>query len=343
MAPFSKNSERLKGKIANVRIYSEALKNEDIWNDMVADVPSLEAFKSAMNDNEKAVEVLWKTKLHSVFQITAIPKSSFVKRYKDAFGDDNKAKQTYDNALARKTALMLHHVSLLDHTGAHYRNALFNNVALNTDDMYGHLPTYQALFGGLDFCTCEHCRSIYSPAAYLVDLWRLKQNTITVETGKKDAFSLENRRPDLEQVLLNCENTDTLIPKLDIVNRILEDRVFKKLADETSTANEKDIAAKLQKLEPLTQDERLVIENKVFKFLSENYSTLTLPFNLPLNQVRGYLSHLKTDLPAIWQAFQVDENVSSSQSARETLSISSQEYAFYTDENLHLSIQGVSV
>ena len=28
----------------------------------------------------------------------------------------------------------------------------------------------EALFGSLDFCECDHCRSVLSPAAYLVDI-----------------------------------------------------------------------------------------------------------------------------------------------------------------------------
>ena len=28
----------------------------------------------------------------------------------------------------------------------------------------------EQLFGSLDYCECEHCRSVLSPAAYLVDL-----------------------------------------------------------------------------------------------------------------------------------------------------------------------------
>ena len=31
-------------------------------------------------------------------------------------------------------------------------------------------PTLEGLFGSMDFCACDHCRSILSPAAYLVDL-----------------------------------------------------------------------------------------------------------------------------------------------------------------------------
>src|SRR5205823_5596727 len=36
--------------------------------------------------------------------------------------------------------------------------------------LLNHYPTMQGLFGSLDFCDCEECRSVLSPAAYLVDL-----------------------------------------------------------------------------------------------------------------------------------------------------------------------------
>ncbi len=31
-------------------------------------------------------------------------------------------------------------------------------------------PTLEGLLGSMDFCECDHCRSVLSPAAYLVDL-----------------------------------------------------------------------------------------------------------------------------------------------------------------------------
>lgn len=35
-----------------------------------------------------------------------------------------------------------------------------------------HFPTLETLFGSMDFCDCEHCQSVLSPAAYLVDLFK---------------------------------------------------------------------------------------------------------------------------------------------------------------------------
>ena len=40
----------------------------------------------------------------------------------------------------------------------------------SSNELIKHFPTMESLFGSMDFCECEHCRSVLSPAAYLVDL-----------------------------------------------------------------------------------------------------------------------------------------------------------------------------
>jgi len=36
----------------------------------------------------------------------------------------------------------------------------------------GDIPNLELLFGSLDYCDCEHCKSLYSPAAYFTDVLR---------------------------------------------------------------------------------------------------------------------------------------------------------------------------
>jgi hypothetical protein len=75
------------------------------------------------------------------------------------------------------------------------------------------------LFGDLDDCDCRHCASVLSPAAYLVDLLEfVKPNTA--------AFArLAERRPDLLDLELSCENTETELPHIDLALEILENAV----------------------------------------------------------------------------------------------------------------------
>ncbi|NUR86417.1 MAG: hypothetical protein HOY71_20220, partial [Nonomuraea sp.] len=77
------------------------------------------------------------------------------------------------------------------------------------------LPSYERLFGDLDFQEGDEARSVYSPAAYLVDLLRLLE-------GAFEHSSLLERRADLKDVVLDARNTFTETPYLDIVNEVLE-------------------------------------------------------------------------------------------------------------------------
>ncbi|XVV15472.1 hemopexin repeat-containing protein [Actinoplanes sp. CA-131856] len=71
------------------------------------------------------------------------------------------------------------------------------------------LPSYQQLFGDLDFRGGDDAQSVCSPAAYLADLLRL------------GGEGLAQRRPDLRGVPLDAEHTSTEVPYLDIVNEVL--------------------------------------------------------------------------------------------------------------------------
>ena len=78
------------------------------------------------------------------------------------------------------------------------------------------LPTYEQLFGELDFRAVDEGRSVYSPAAYLVDLLRLIDDNF-------DGAPLTgpDRRADLTRIPLDGAATFTEVPYLDVVNRVL--------------------------------------------------------------------------------------------------------------------------
>src|SRR5262249_41867193 len=74
---------------------------------------------------------------------------------------------------------------------------------------------------------CEDCQSVYSPAAYLVDLLQyLGQFSAGGAAGISTARdALLARRPDLQYIALDCANTTTTLPYIDLVNEILENVV----------------------------------------------------------------------------------------------------------------------
>ena len=113
-----------------------------------------------------------------------------------------------------------------------------------SDETLNRYPSLRTLFGDLDYCECRHCQSVLGPAAYLVDLLHfLQRSPLTPNADgdlspanyvnlylKYDASgtvlgALLQRRPDLADLQLSCENTDTEIPYIDLVLEILENAV----------------------------------------------------------------------------------------------------------------------
>ena len=107
-------------------------------------------------------------------------------------------------------------------------------------------PSLRSLFGDLDYCECRHCQSVLGPAAYLTDLMHFLQRSklipnpgvlleeanlwstlpyLELEVGRTVLGVLLQRRPDLADLELSCENTDTKIPYIDLVLEILENAV----------------------------------------------------------------------------------------------------------------------
>lgn len=79
-----------------------------------------------------------------------------------------------------------------------------------------NLPSLPGFFGDLDECICRPCESMLGQPAYLVDLLNLLRKS-------KGAYeALDRRRPDIPELKLDCENSETPIQHIDIVLEILE-------------------------------------------------------------------------------------------------------------------------
>lgn len=86
-------------------------------------------------------------------------------------------------------------------------------------------PDMQGLFGSADMCECQHCRSVYSAAAYLVDVLQYLDKRRSTTSGQSVKDVLFKRRADMGETELTCENTNTPMPFIDLVCEILEDAV----------------------------------------------------------------------------------------------------------------------
>lgn len=87
------------------------------------------------------------------------------------------------------------------------------------------IPNLATLFGALDFCACAHCQSVYGPAAYLADVLRFLDKHPSELANKTVKDVLFERRPDIGNIKLNCENTETPLPYIDLVCEVLENAI----------------------------------------------------------------------------------------------------------------------
>ena len=151
------------------------------------------------------------------------------------------------------------------------------------------------LFGSQDYCATDDCTSILSPAAYLCDLLLWLRNH---PQGAQTALDvLDSRRPDIRQLLLNCPNTDTELPYVDLVNELLADRISPP-TDPNSPIN----PPWKQTSEGLTAQQLSAAPEY---FNQAAYVTLfdagypqSLPYSTGLDGLRTYLQHW--NLP-LWQ------------------------------------------
>jgi hypothetical protein len=84
-------------------------------------------------------------------------------------------------------------------------------------------PSLATLFGTQDYCATDDCTSVLSPAAYLCDLLLWLRNHPQLAGSALDV--LDARRPDIRHLLLNCPNSDTELPYIDLVIELLADKV----------------------------------------------------------------------------------------------------------------------
>ncbi len=89
-----------------------------------------------------------------------------------------------------------------------------DNVSEPEDSSIKKLPNWITLLGDLNKCACEHCQTVLSPGAYLVDLLEF------VEGVPRNQLFI--RRPDLQHIEITCPNTNRVLPYIDLVNELLE-------------------------------------------------------------------------------------------------------------------------
>ncbi|WP_444944305.1 neuraminidase-like domain-containing protein [Microbulbifer sp. ZKSA006] len=163
--------------------------------------------------------------------IVAKGKSLFLKEIAPAAGiKSEEAGLIYAKAESLSSAAMMVAGDLQDLAAANVIPSInTKKLAVKAQQVAEDYPNLKSLFKGTDTCACEHCRSVYGPAAYLVELLEFVDSRnvtdLTVAppvTTNHARDLLFERRPDLGEIDLNCANAVTPVPYIDLVCEQLE-------------------------------------------------------------------------------------------------------------------------
>lgn len=238
---------------------------------------------------------------HSSFHVNSVTLNDFINTTKL---DEAVATKYFENAhmaIIRTTGIM---GSILDILTGSFNWTKVGNTGPSIKDYLRDIPGYKDLFGELAFCDCQHCQSIYSPAAYFVDLMQFVERYVINKhfTGPNanHVLNLKTRRPDLWSLELTCENTSTLVPYLDIINEIMESYIAKKKGFAGDLNDRKAVENFVYKRE-IALEKSGTWKNEVHSFQQ--------PFHLPLASVSTYLGHFektREDIAILLQKSQTD-------------------------------------
>lgn len=174
-------------------------------------------------------------------------------------------------------------------------------------------PTLENLLGEMDYCTCEHCRSILSPAAYLVDLLLFCDRPIN-ERENPQAVLLE-RRPDIQHLPLTCENTNTPLPYIDLVNETLEYYITNglSLADTNPDPNINTEYKGHSTEGDATPEELLAtpqfVSDTAYTTLANTLFPAPLPFHQPLENLRRYFDQFEISLSQAMEVLRKNDDI----------------------------------
>ncbi|PIE63892.1 MAG: hypothetical protein CSA24_03410, partial [Deltaproteobacteria bacterium] len=235
----------------------------------------------------ETMQVLMADGVDSAQKIRVLGKAAMERRYGKRFGKERietiwaKA----NNASALAAVLLARHHTTFDRLPV--------PVLPKHVDHLKRFPDYESLFGSLDFCACEHCQSVYMPAAYLVDALHWLHNRPSKKAGKTTLDVLfDDRRADIGAIELSCKNTNTPLPYIDLVNEILELLVAPPAGAwpaYQTTGAPPDLLAHPEHLHEAAYD---VLAGAKAGADTDAVFPFGLPYNLWLDETRTYLGQL---------------------------------------------------
>jgi len=294
-----------------------ARNNLDVSPETVTQVKRLQRVYQ-ITPSDQAMTGLMKRGIDSAYHVAQYEKETFIETFAADLGGREMAARTYDKARQIHGAVLNIAISYLTAKnglglGATPMKAQRGMMANDgwqfikpapqgaTDETANDViayPTLEGLFGEMDFCACDHCRSVLSPAAYLVDLLLfIDRPPAEVNTDNPQDVLLA-RRPDIQHLPLTCENTNTALPYIDVVNETLEYYIANTvnplslngyLGHDTDGAASEDLLASPQSFSDGVRD-------AAYDILRGESFPPPLPFHQPLENLRRYFEKFEVPL-----------------------------------------------
>lgn len=312
--------------------------------------------------SNESLQAVLKLGFTSAFDIASHSKANFMVKYAYAF-PPGEAELVYGQAQSVKSVTFNAFVMAkgLDNIPLLYAMSSSNDERQDAKEaLVKQFPSMTNLFGNLDFCQCDDSQSVLSPAAYFVDLLDLMgqhsaanaagNTPLDVLIGKQKVIN--GRRPDLGALPLTSANTNTAMPYIDLVNEILEYSI----AHNNNLGAEAAYDTGPETTADLTAEPQHVLPDVYSNTLKQAFYPLTLPFDLWIETVRGFLNYFKIPLPKVLDTFRPADTLElftssplspyyRAQILAESLGISPAEYAVFTatDPNNWFQLYGYAV
>lgn len=204
------------------------------------------------------------------------------------------AKEIYSDVVPLDLRKSLTDSLINDATLIHAASLLVSQDFISLSDRFQFItstenanPEWRTLFpNSLDLCCCNHCQSVFSPSAYLVDSMEFLRKT---SNGVLAYGRFSSNRSDIPSIELSCKNTNTPILYIDIVNEILEDLVVASKSGITPNIVAKNTTLDEKTLNAIPEYVNSASANNPYKTLDEAVFPWNTPYNFFYHQMERYL------------------------------------------------------
>ncbi|CUI02904.1 hypothetical protein BN2497_585 [Janthinobacterium sp. CG23_2] len=277
-----------------------------------------------MSPSNASMVALSKAGLNSAQDIARMPQARFMEKFGASFPNPAEAEMVYKKAGAIHSATLSLATTFLSARSMPNIYAISGHTGMVNAPVGPTVPggpTLEELLGNMDYCACDECKSVLGAAAYYVELLQFIDIDGLPGGAANPQTVLFGRRPDLQNLLLTCENTNVTVPYIDLINEVLEHVIVHGSLAAFHGFNMREDSNALD----LLADPEHVSDAAYLKTKAEVYPH-TLPFDMPLAALRLLMQAWDSTLADALGVFGA-----AADARRERLGLNGAEYSILTN------------